>query len=58
MRTEYEPGFVSVINSGAVDAKRAFQPTGTPKAPEPASLVLFGIGLLGTGAALRRKRTV
>jgi len=52
--TVYQPGFVSVINSGTV-TRRAFQP-GVAVTPEPASLVLFGIGLLGTGAAMRRKR--
>jgi hypothetical protein len=50
--TVFEPGFVSVINSGTV-TRPAFQPG---VAPEPASLLLFGIGLLGTGAAMRRKR--
>jgi len=52
--TVYQPGFVSVINSGTV-TKPAFEPN-IAVTPEPASLLLFGIGLLGTGAAMRRKR--
>jgi hypothetical protein len=52
--TTYEPGFVSVINSGTY-TDDAFDPN-VDIAPEPASLLLFGIGLLGTGAAMRRKR--
>ena len=52
--TDYVPGFVSVINSGTV-TQPAFAPAAAVT-PEPASMVLFGIGLLGTGAAMRRKR--
>ncbi len=52
--TAYDPGFVSVINSGSF-TDRAFEPA-VAQVPDPASsLLLFGIGLLGTGA-MRRKR--
>lgn len=51
--TAYGPGFVSVINSGSF-TDDAFDPA--VQVPDPASsLLLFGIGLLGTGA-MRRKR--
>jgi PEP-CTERM motif-containing protein len=56
--TNFQPGFVSVINSGAV-TRPAFEPTLTapPTAvPEPASLVLLGLGLVGIGAVMWRKR--
>lgn len=56
--TSFRPGFVSVINSGTV-TESAFEPGGTVPptyVPEPASLMLFGIGLLGIGAAMWRKR--
>jgi hypothetical protein len=54
----YAPGFVSVINSGTT-TQEAFQPSATAPptdVPEPASMVLFGIGLFGIGAAMWRRR--
>jgi hypothetical protein len=53
--TVYQPGFVSVINSGTATLD-AFEPTDPANIPEPASLVLVGIGLVGTAAARWQKR--
>jgi hypothetical protein len=49
---DYIPGFSSVIDGGVATVD-TFQPA---QAPEPASLLLFGGGLLGFGAMIRRRR--
>lgn len=52
--TDYTDGLMSVID-GATITRAAFAPT--PGAvPEPATLALFGIGLLGSAAAIRRRQ--
>jgi hypothetical protein len=53
--TVFQPGFVSVINSGSLTLD-AFEPADPANIPEPASLLLVGIGLVGTAAARWRKR--
>ena len=54
--TSFQSGLVSVINGGAVSVT-AFAPADdSTDVPEPASLMLFGIGLVGMGAAMWRKR--